>query len=245
MRRVRIPPLIALFFIVDGALALMYIANYLIGQPYRPLNVFVDLDGEGNLPAWYSSIQWFSVAILTGLFAYRNASFSNKKSWSLVVLPLLFLMLSLDETTEIHEFLGKMSDQLLPGGRQNTLLPHTGIWMFLVGLPFMLLLCVLIVRVRAYFVRASGALYKIVLGMAVMLAGAIGVETFSNVVARDSIYSVLQIWSEESLEMVGATIVLWGSYEWLARYGFVFTMERAERAKESHRKSVVKFQSSR
>jgi len=170
------------------------------------------------------------VATLLGIFAQRNFRLSQSKSWLLVILPLVFLAFSLDEVARIHEWLGSKSDILLPGGsRENTLhFLRTGIWMFVIGVPFLTLFVMLILSIRTYFQGTPGALVKILLGMAIMLAGATGVETLSNFVARDSVYDVLYVFSEEMCEMLGSTIVLWGSYELLYRYGFAFRLDKAE-----------------
>jgi hypothetical protein len=193
------------------------------------LTIFLDLDGEANLPTWYASIKWFCVATLLGIFAHHHVTLSQSKSWPLVTLPLVFLALSLDETAQIHEWLGRESDTLLPGGsRTHTLFSRTGIWMFVIGVPFLFFFVVLISSMRSYFQRAPSALVKVLLGMAIALAGAIGVETLSNFVGRNSVYNVLQILLEESCEMLGATIVLWGSYELLHRHGFAFRLDRTE-----------------
>jgi hypothetical protein len=228
MPRVHVPPVIVVFLLVDAALAVAYLADYLCGQPYRPLSVFLDLGRENNLPTWYASVQWFFIAVLLGLFALRNLTIARPRSWALALLPLVCLALSLDEVSEIHEWLGKMSDGLLAGGRAGSALPQTGIWIFLLGIPFVLLMGSLLVAVRAYFGRAPDALRKIVLGLAVMLAGAIGVEVLSNLVVPDSLAAALQVLSEESLEMLGATIVLWGAFEVLERHGLVFDLEAVD-----------------
>jgi len=228
MPRARIPPVIVVFLFVDAALALAYLVNDLSGHPYRPLSAFLDLGRENNLPTWYASVQWFSVAMLLGLFAVRNLSPARPRSWALALLPIVCLALSLDEVSEIHEFLGKMSDGLLADGRVNSAFPRTGIWVFLLGVPFLVVMGALLVAVRGYFRRAPGALRTIAVGMAVMLTGAIGVELLSNLVEPGSRAAALQVFSEESLEMVGATVVLWGSLELLHCHGLVLGLEAAE-----------------
>src|SRR5690606_30400245 len=87
----RVPALILLVFALDLLLALLYVGNYMVGHEYEPLTRFVDLDGEANLPTWYSSMQWFSVALLLGLFAYRHFEPKTLRSWALIMLPLIFL----------------------------------------------------------------------------------------------------------------------------------------------------------
>jgi hypothetical protein len=198
------------------SLGAAYVLNELIGNPYGWLTSFLDLNDEGNLPTWYSSIQWFCVATLVGIFAQRNFSLSERKSWLLLTLPLLFLMLSVDEVAQIHEHLGVESDKMLPGGsRRNTLFGRTGIWTILIGLPFLALFVALIFSLRIYFKTAPSAFAKIFLGMLFMLGGAIGIETAQNFITS-SIFGVLQILLEELCEMLGATVVLWGSYELVA-----------------------------
>lgn len=213
------PAPIAVCFMIDIVLALAFVIDYWIDHSHHRLTNFLHLSQEANLPTWYSSVQWFAVAALLGLFAARQMSRLARPSWVLAAFPLLFLMLSLDEVASIHEKLARLSDQLLPGGdREATLFPRTGIWMFLLGPPFIAVLWALIVAVKPYVVDNRGALARIVVGMAVMLSGALAVETFINLFEPDTVGATIQIFVEELLEMLGATIVLWGSYE-LARVG--------------------------
>lgn len=212
-----LPRPIAACFTIDIALAFAFLINYWIDHPHHRLTKLLHLSREGNLPTWFSSVQWVAVAALLALFAARHASRNVRSSWALVALPLLFLGLSLDEIASIHEQLGAMSDRLLPGGdRTATPFPRTGIWMFLLGVPFIAILWTLIAAVRPFMANDRGALAKIVVGMVVMLSGSLIVEIFINLFERDSAGATIQIFVEELLEMLGATIVLWGSYQ-LAR----------------------------
>lgn len=226
MLRARIPILILIFFMIDLAVGLAYIFNYLVGPDTR-FEVLLDLDSEANLPTWYASIQWFCVATLLGIFAQCNFRLTQRTSWPLAIFPLVFLALSLDEVAHIHETLGKMSDIFLPGAsRKNTLFFKTGIWMFVYGVPFLGLFVTLVFSIRAFFQRNSGSLVKLLLGMSITLTGAVGVEILSNFVVPHSEYDVLQVFAEEMCEMLGSTIVLWGSYELLYRNGFAFRLDK-------------------
>jgi hypothetical protein len=62
--------------------------------------------------------------------------------------------------------------------------------------------------------------------VACALAGALGLEVLSNFVARGSIGSVIQILAEEMCELVGATVVLWGSWQLLVEHGFAIKVEK-------------------
>lgn len=228
MSRVRMPGLVLIFVMIDFALGLSYVLDYMTGQRYRKLTSLLDLNGEDSVPTWFSSIQWFCVAALLGIFTHRNFNPSKRISWLLTGLPLVFLLFSVDEFAQIHEWLGYKSDMLLPGDdRGNTFFRRTGIWMVVIGVPFVVLFAMLIVSIREYFRRAPGALVKVLLGITVMLIGSTVIEVLSNVADPGSGYGVLQIVFEEMFEMLGATIVFWGSYELLYRHGFSFNLDKA------------------
>jgi hypothetical protein len=226
---VRIPAVIAMLLLIDLIFGFLYLSDYAAGQPLGELTSFIDLNGEQNLPTWYSSVQWFLVAALLGVFAWKNVGMREAGSWLLLALPSVFLFFSLDEVAQIHEWLGDKSDILLPGSdRANTPFFHTGIWMFVLGLPFLAFFVALILSMRAYFRRAPGSLVRMFAGMAVMLAGTIGFETLHNFVDPGSIYGALQIAFEETCEMLGATLILWGSYELLRGHGLTWSLDRVD-----------------
>lgn len=221
----RIPAFVPVLFIINLALGLAYVVDYLIGRPYRPLTVFLDLNGECNLPTWYSSIQWFAVAAMLGMFAMRNVSHASRRSWLLLALPLIFLAFSLDEVAQIHEAVGKRSDALFIGDRAQSMFSRTGIWMFVIGLPFAALLVTLILLTRDFFSHAPGALVKAMVGIGILFVGAMGIELLRNWAAPDTAFDVMQAFLEEFCEMTGSTIVLWGSYELLGGDGAPFRPE--------------------
>ena len=216
------PTLVVICFLIDLSLASLYALNYGIGQPSRTLTLFIDLDREDNLPTWYSSIQWFGTASLFFIFALANFRRGRLESWLLLLLPLIFLGFSLDEVAQLHELFGGRSDSLLPGGtRLGTGFSRTGIWMFLLGLPFAIFFGALAWALRTCFQRAPGAFVKTFAGVALMIVGAVGIESLANLVPdRQAGYGILQVFAEELCEMLGATVTLWGGYELLERHGF-------------------------
>jgi hypothetical protein len=123
---------VVLVFGADFAFALINWANFTIGRPIHELNVLLDLDGERNLPTWYSSIKLFAIAACLGLLAWIERS--SKGSLLFAALALVFLGFSADEIIQAHEALGERLDDLLPGGdRRNTVFVETGIWMFILA----------------------------------------------------------------------------------------------------------------
>ena len=217
----RIPTIIAFFFIADIAMLLFYLVNQAVGAPFEFPTHLVDLNGEANLPTWYSVIQLACVAALAGLFAVRNVRPVRIGSWSLLLLPLFFLALSVDELAQIHEWVGFKSDALLPGhDRLNTIFPYTGIWMLLFGIPFVAGFFGIIFMLRRYLNTVPGVLPKFLLGFAIFAIGATLIEILSNYVIYGSFWYYMEATCEEGCEMLGVTIILWAFHDLLRGHGF-------------------------
>ena len=125
--------------------------------------------------------------------------------------------MSIDESVEIHEMLGRGSDIFLPGGdRDDSFFPETGIWMFLIGLPFLALFLLWAYSIKQVFSEKLFTLKKLVIGMCILLFGALVIESLSNFV--DNGLLVAEITIEEGLEMIGATVILWAVYDMALEY---------------------------
>ncbi len=204
------PPLVLGLYLGNLALVFLFVANHLLGEPSRQLTLWLDLDGEQNVPTWYTSMQWFLAAALLALFAERLPA---RRRFAFAVLPLAFLAMSLDEVIGVHEWLGVKSDTLLAAGdRQASLFSANGIWVLVIGLPFVALLGVLLYSLRECFRAAPGALWTIAAGLAIAAVGALGFEMLLNFVPRYGTEEAILELLEETLEMVGATTVVWGAY---------------------------------
>jgi hypothetical protein len=88
--------LFALILAVDLAVLLLHVLNRVGGLDKRLL----DLDLEGNLPTWLSSIQFFGVALCAALLS-QYVSGRRAVAWR--GFALLFVFLSIDESAQIHE----------------------------------------------------------------------------------------------------------------------------------------------
>lgn len=212
-----VPRFIKVLFAVDIAFGVVYIGYFLIGHPYAPLAKLIDLDGEANIPTWYSSMQWFCVAYVLWVFATRHLVRSQVRSWFLLIVPIVFLLFSVDEVATLHEHLGVLTDALLPNHtRDDTPFIHTGLYFVILGIPFIILFIGLIAAVRPYLARYPTGFLKIVVGFAMFMFAAGGLDALSNFVEIGTLASAVQILTEEVTEMIAATIVLWGSYDLIA-----------------------------
>ena len=210
----QIPWFIVALLIAEVALGLAHLINYLIGDPFPAA---LSLESEQSVGTWFSSGLLLMVALVAGGAVYPKVSRANPSSWPLLILPLAFLVFSLDEIAMFHERIGFASDRLLPGGtRTDTLFSITGIWMFLLGVPLLVGAAVWLKWFRRQFHPPIRVVRKLAIGMLVILTGALVVEGFSNAIPdRHSLGSALQVLSEELLEMIGITIILWGAYDLL------------------------------
>lgn len=209
-----VPRVIAWLLLVDVALGVAYLTDLALGQPSVHLSRLIDLDSEANLPTWFSTIQWFIAAALWAAVADRLVIRGRRRTWALWLLPVLTLAFSMDETVQLHEFVGVQSDVLLPGGtREATTLSETGLFFVVVGLPASIVIGAILAMTRRSLEGTPGAFGKLVAGMVAFLIGAIGFDFLSNFVHEKSTTSYLLIYAEETLEMVGATAVVWAALD--------------------------------
>ena len=217
--------LIVVLVIAEVALGLAHLINFLIGDPFRG-SLF--LGSEQSVGTWFSSGQLLVVALVAGAAVYPRVSRADPTSWLLLILPLAFLFLSLDEIAMFHETIAAGSGRFLPGGSvSGTPFSRTGIWMFLLGVPFLILATLWLYWFTGRFHPPTRIVRKMTAGTLVFLTGAVVVEGFSNAIPDDySLEYALQVLVEESLEMIGITIVLWAVYDLLHHSGFVFPPNR-------------------
>lgn len=207
----KVPGVIKVFFCVDILLCLLYLADNLLGNPVHDISVLLDLNGERSLGAWYSSKQLFCIALLSLIFCYAKLR-SDKKTLPLMCLPMLFFAMSIDESLQIHEWLGDQADILIAGSyRTGTDFKSTGYWMFFIGLPFILMFALYVNSIKSHFQANLASFEKLLLGMGVLLTGSIGVEISANFINPNLLF--IECFFEEGLEMIGATIMLWAAYD--------------------------------
>jgi hypothetical protein len=224
----RIPAGIVALLWINVLVVLAPVIDYALGSPFAIVRNTLDLDSEHSGPAWYSAILWFCAGALFGLLALSAAAQQSLARFAPVAaFAVVCIAFSAEEIVGIHEWLGRQSDALLPGGdRSNIALSRTGIWPVLVGIPVLIILFFLIRNMRRLFAPAPRAFILLAIGLAIMFTGALAVELTSNLLAaprQASAAALLQLACEEFLEMTGTTFVVWSAHELLQAYGFRLT----------------------
>jgi hypothetical protein len=197
----------------DAVLAAIYFASLHIGgEGVHPL---FDLDGEGNIPVWFSSIQLFGISLLLALCGPAKLSPLGVPP----VVPLLgatvFLFLSMDETSQVHERVGRalrsLDVPLLPRVRADR-----GMWVsvyLLASVPFLAL------ALRYFPALWQACRTTVIAGMVgcgLIAVGAAGVELIADEFFRDyadvRYLYLLSVLAEETLEMLGGSVILYGAF---------------------------------
>jgi len=172
------------------------------------LSRLFDLDGEGNIPAWFSSVQLFAIAVAFGWAAMNPRHVRSGWSGFLVMCGGGFGLLSVDEAAGIHEQVNRVLKRVewwphFPSGR--------GFWIFAYGGAGVGMLALTWRWVGRFFREHSAHAIAIATGMAVLLGGAFGVETIGyEWVGLDGPerWQIAQVAVEEFMEMLGASLVL-------------------------------------
>ena len=165
-----------------------------------------NLTHEGNIPTWYSSILLFSSCILAGLIACSKAYNKEKWVWHWRAFSLLFLYLTLDEASAIHEiFTAPMREIFGVGGYLHFA------WL-IVGVPVAIIVGTFFLPFVLHLPRHTKM--STVASAIVYLGGAVVVEAISaNVYYLNEGTSLLFTaigTVEELLEMLGVIILIYG-----------------------------------
>lgn len=200
-----------MLLVVDLAMAANHLAwLHIFG---KVPNLF-DVDGEANIPTWWSSAQLFAAALPLALLAFKNHRV-DRRSWGVALLSGVILFLSIDETACFHERLGEILDTYL-GGKAGTEFSHTGYWPILVGPPAVVAIGYVVWLSMSFLSGVRGATARFIWSFAVLFSGAIGVELLNNL-GVSAIRPFVEV-LEEGLEMVGGSLLVWSACDLMRRH---------------------------
>ena len=190
------------------ALALTIIAIHSISwwahfagfERIKTFRLLFDLDGEANIPAYFSALLILSVSICAWIL-HRTVTHKRLRNGWLMASALLFF-LSWDEASQIHEKLNKSMHALLGGGDQ-------GIFTFAWVIPYSVLVALVAVVMIPFIKELPRKLFlKLALAGSVYVSGAIGMEMIGAVHEFQSASYITMISIEESLEIGGMLLFL-------------------------------------
>ena len=163
-----------------------------------------DFDGEMNIPTLYSSFALIIVSILLSVIAltYKRMD-SSYLPW--LGLAIIFLFLSIDETTAIHERLQKPVRETLNA---------SGLLYFAWVIPYGIALTVFVIAYLKFLMSLpKNIMILFVVSGATFVSGALGFEMlggmYVEVYGGESLLYAFLYTCEEFLEMLGIVIFIY------------------------------------
>ena len=211
----RPPPLVAGLYLADLAVAALAVFGFVLAAVGLADGTFLKVGEETNLPTWYSASQLLLAGLLLLPLVARDVRRAAVGSWPLLLGPVFFFFLSLDEAAMVHERLGDWLQAETGAGAGL----RTGPWMF-VYVP--IILVVLWATVRAYrpYWRGRPRLIGLaVAGVAILGLSAVGLEFVANFVGEGSAAQKALGFAEEVGETLGVTTLVWAVVELLRAEG--------------------------
>jgi hypothetical protein len=178
---------------------------------WGPLNTLLDLDREQSLGTWFSAAQLLAIAVIFAVAARGGPPAALSRALWLMAAGFAFL--AADEGLQIHETLTARGADV-PWLQAVAFRGGHGTWIAVYAAVGLALLALTLPALREVWrgYRAEAAF--VALGVAVMGAGAVGMEAVSYVLLRDGSRAMLytmEVAVEEGLEMAGASIILYGA----------------------------------
>jgi hypothetical protein len=183
-------------------------AHFVLQVPVRALTFLFDLDTEANVPSFFNSLLFFLIAVL--FFLVGRASNKWRLQW--LLLSAIFIFLTVDEGSQIHERFILPTLRFLDTGKQSAgwlyyawVIPY-GTALLLLGVFYWRFIMDLPARTRI----------GLFVGGIVYLAGAVFFELWSGREAwqvhdmglEQNLTYVLRYTVEECMEMIGLMIFI-------------------------------------
>jgi hypothetical protein len=88
---------------IEVLFVIVYATDVFLKERFWLLHALFDLDGEANIPTWFSSCQLFLIGVVLFPLGFARHKAKRPSRQFLLVLSVCFLLLSPDETAQLHE----------------------------------------------------------------------------------------------------------------------------------------------
>ncbi|HXD32947.1 MAG TPA: hypothetical protein VN643_17615 [Pyrinomonadaceae bacterium] len=191
----------------------IYWLDIFSGGHFQALRTLFDLDGEGNIPAWFSSAQLLVVALAFLTHALRQPWGVRPSKGFFGLAACAALYASMDEAGQVHEqitaWMGRRYIDWLPN--------YAGKHFWWVMICVALAVCVLQILAADLlniWSRQRRFLGLAVFGIFIGLSGCMGVESLGYKLLngdRTTIWYKLEVTAEEFMEMFGVSLILFAT----------------------------------
>lgn len=200
--------------IFELLLVLLFSINLSIGRP-KVTDYLFNLNNESTIPMWFSSMQLFVIGLLLILKTFDHNQESNVSPRFLQFTGIVAIFLSMDEAIELHENIGDVIQQFSWIPKFN----H-GFGSWISAYIFIGIIIIGITWKQITILRNSSPEFfrTILFGASLFAFGAVGLEIFAYQYLwseNPSQLYYLEIAIEEFLEMSGASIILYGTMNYV------------------------------
>lgn len=199
---------------LECGFAVTYLVIHILnpGVSWGPLRPLSDLDSEKSLTTWFSAVQLLAIGALLLLAARNNRQQACLSNFPLNVAGVIFIWLSADEDTQLHENLTYMARHF--GLSEISFVGENGAWLIAYAVLGLLGLAFAMKHVKALWRHFNPVAVIGLAGVAVYILGAAGFEIASfplrNSEATRTLH-LLTVLFEEFFEMVGVSIILYAT----------------------------------
>jgi hypothetical protein len=200
--------------LASASLLAKAVEGYLGPDQHRGLQAVIgrfDLDRDGNIPSWYTSVSLLGTAVLLAAITLSKRRAGDRFTVHWAMLSAGFFYLSVDEAAKLHRLLimpicRRLAGYGLP---QFTWVPPAAILVAVLALAYLKFLSHLPRRTRWLFVAAA----------AIYLGGAMVMDTLSSAWGQqygmESFRYVAATTIEEVMEMLGVVLFIYGLLDYL------------------------------
>lgn len=218
---------IRFFYVMTATVVVLGIARELFVGVVGTETVLQDLrhfalDAERNLGSWYSSALMVLIAVCTFFNGQADRRRADFVSYGWLVIAVVFVMLSIDETAGFHEVVDvPLRDHFeLTGIFYNP-------WVFF-GASFVAVFAAAMIPFLRSLPRTIAGLF--ILSGVIYVGGALGLEPvdafFEDTYGEGSFLQLVSTTIEEALEMIGLTLFLHANLIYMADTETTLLMRR-------------------
>lgn len=219
--------IVIVLFVIAAILVILsaigsYMFNYLNYQ--NSISAFYvklfDLNTEGNLPTLFSTlILMFASVLLALIFIKRKVSNSPDRNYWLF-LSVVFLMLALDESLQIHEKVTNLINLIGNEGNINSISERPGFLRYAWVIPYFVIVAGLVLFLFKFLLRLPAKTRNLfILSGVIFVSGAIGLELlegYYDTLLGTNFYTVVLYTIEEAMEMFGVIIFIYALLMYLS-----------------------------
>ena len=200
--------LIRRLIITEIVLVAAYWIDILLGEPVPLLHGLFDLDGEANIPTWFSSGQLLAIAIVLWVVAFYRRNPEKPSRALLLAAGTGFLFLSADEVVQLHEGITGLMGSRYLDWIPSMLGAHRTALLLCLGISLVAFRIVYPDLRAAWNWSRRGCLIAIAGCCTIVLGGCVLESIGYRFLQPGSIAYKMEVTAEEFFEMLGASLIL-------------------------------------